>query len=159
MPPAKTGGALSFLGYRADIVLDYAARIVSAEHQIVHERAVVEGVVLDSGVRDGNTIKEMGFPIFCKGHSVTGTIKNELGTVNHPISIGVQIVRPGDIILGDDDGVVVIPIEIAEVTLKRALKRQADEEIIREKFRNGLDAWTMGNYSEYCKNKGYDIDI
>ncbi len=119
----------------------------------------MEGVVLDSGVRDGNTIKDMGFPIFCKGHSVTGTIKNELGTVNHPISIGGQIVRPGDIILGDDDGVVVIPIEIAEVTLKRALKRQADEEIIREKFRNGLDAWTMGNYSEYCKNKGYDIDI
>lgn len=119
----------------------------------------LEGVVLDSGVRDGETIKEMGFPIFCKGHSVTGTIKKEFGSVNHPITIGGQVVRPGDIILGDDDGVVVIPLEIAEETLKKALKRQADEIIVRERFKNGEDAWTMGNYSEYCLKQGYDINI
>jgi 4-hydroxy-4-methyl-2-oxoglutarate aldolase len=119
----------------------------------------LEGVVLDSGVRDGETIKEMGFPIFCKGHSVTGTIKKEFGSVNHPITIGGQVVRPGDIILGDEDGVVVIPIEIAEETLKRAQQRQADEVIVRERFKNGEDAWTMGNYSEYCKKQGYKINI
>lgn len=119
----------------------------------------MEGLVVDSGIRDGESIKNMGFPIFCKGHSVTGTIKNEFGSVNHPISIGGQVVRPGDIILGDDDGVVVIPLEIAEVTLERALRRQADEVIIRERFRNGEDAWTMGHWGDYLKKKGIDLNI
>jgi 4-hydroxy-4-methyl-2-oxoglutarate aldolase len=118
-----------------------------------------EGVVLDTGVRDGATAKDMGLPIFCCGHSVTGTIKKEFGTVNNPISIGGQIVKPGDIILGDDDGVVVIPLEIAEDILKKAQKRQADEIIIRERFRNGEDAWGMGNYSEYCKKLGLNLPI
>ena len=67
--------------------------------------------------------------------------------------------KPGDIILGDDDGVVVIPLEIAKDILKKAQKRQADEIIIRERFRNGEDAWGMGNYSEYCKKLGLNLPI
>ena len=53
----------------------------------------------------------------------------------------------------------VIPLEIAEDILKKAQKRQADEVIIRERFRNGEDAWGMGNYSEYCKKMGYNLPI
>ncbi|MBR1919901.1 MAG: 4-carboxy-4-hydroxy-2-oxoadipate aldolase/oxaloacetate decarboxylase [Spirochaetales bacterium] len=117
------------------------------------------GLVIDTGIRDGENIQHMGFPIFCCGHSVTGTIKKEFGSVNHPISIGGQIVRPGDIMLGDDDGVVVIPLERAEEVLEKALKRQADEVIVRDKFSKGTSAWELGNWSEYCKKAGYKLPI
>lgn len=119
----------------------------------------IEGIVLDSGARDGATIKEMGFPVFCKGHCINGTVKEHFGTLNNPIAIGGQIVRAGDIIIGDDDGVVVVPLEIAEDVLRISLERLAKEVKTREMFMSGIDSWTKNNFGDKARKRGYDIKI
>lgn len=119
----------------------------------------VEGLVIDSGVRDGETIRALGFNIFSKGHCVNGTVKEQFGTVNHPISIGGQVVHPGDIIIGDDDGVVVVPKQIAADVLKVSLERLDNEVVIRSKFESGIDSWELSNFSEKMRAKGMDVGI
>lgn len=119
----------------------------------------VEGLVVNTCVRDGATIHEMGFNVFCKGHCVNGTIKSVFGKIGYPLAIGGQVVNPGDIILGDDDGVVVIPLEIAEELLPKCLAKQAKEEEVRAMFRSGITSWEKNHFSELCKSKGYDLDI
>lgn len=119
----------------------------------------IEGLVIDSGVRDGETIQEIGFPIFCKGHCMNGTVKEVFGTINHPIAIGGQVVNPGDIIIGDDDGLVVIPKERAEEVLAISLKRLADEIEIRAKFEAGIDSWELGKFGDKLRAKGIDVGI
>ncbi len=117
------------------------------------------GLVIDSGVRDGETIRDIGFPVFCKGHCVNGTVKEEFGTVNHPIAFGGQIVNPGDVIIGDDDGVVVVPKEIADEVLKICKDREDHETEVREAFTNGVTSWEMSKFSEKLKKKGIDVGI
>lgn len=119
----------------------------------------IEGLVIDSCIRDGETIREIGFNVFCKGHCVNGTLKEQFGTVNHPIAIGGQVVNPGDIIIGDDDGVVVVPKEIAEEILAASLERLNNEVGIRSKFESGIDSWELGNYGEKMRQKGIDLGI
>lgn len=119
----------------------------------------VEGLVIDSCIRDGETIREMGFNVFCKGHCVNGTLKEQFGSVNHPIAIGGQVVNPGDIIIGDDDGVVVIPKEIAAQVLEESLKRLENEITIRAKFESGIDSWELGGFGEKMKQKGIDLGL
>ena len=119
----------------------------------------IEGLVIDTGARDGETLRKIGFNVFCKGHCINGTEKSEFGSVNHPIAIGGQIVNPGDIVIGDDDGVVVVPKEIAGEVLKLSLERLEKEVKVREKFSSGLDSWELNNYSEMMKNRGIDLGI
>ncbi|MCD8197288.1 MAG: 4-carboxy-4-hydroxy-2-oxoadipate aldolase/oxaloacetate decarboxylase [Lachnospiraceae bacterium] len=119
----------------------------------------INGLVIDSGVRDGETIKEIGFPVFSKGHCINGTVKSEFGTVNHPIAFGGQVVNPGDIIIGDDDGVVVVPKEIAAEVLEASLKRLENEEKIRATFLSGVDSWIFSGFGEKLKARGIDIGI
>lgn len=119
----------------------------------------IEGIVLDSGARDGETIKEIGFPVFCKGHCVNGTVKEHFGTLNNPIAIGGQVVRAGDIIIGDDDGVVVVPLEIADEVLRISLERLAKEVKTREMFMSGVDSWSKNKFGDKARAKGYDIVI
>lgn len=119
----------------------------------------IAGLVIDSCIRDGENINKMGFPVFCKGHCVNGTVKSEFGTVNHPIAIGGQVVNPGDIILGDDDGVVVIPKEIAAEVIELCEQREANEEGIRSKFLSGIDSWELSGFGEKLKARGIDVGI
>lgn len=98
-------------------------------------------------------------PIFCKGHCMNGTVKEVFGTINHPIAIGGQVVNPGDIIIGDDDGLVVIPKERAEEVLAISLKRLADEIEIRAKFEAGIDSWELGKFGDKLRAKGIDVGI
>ena len=119
----------------------------------------VQGLVIDSCIRDGETIREMGFNVFCKGHCVNGTVKEQFGTVNHPIAIGGQVVNPGDIVIGDDDGVVIVPKEIAAEVLEASLQRLENEVGIRAKFEAGMDSWELSNFSEKMKAKGIDLGI
>lgn len=87
------------------------------------------GLVVDGAIRDVTDIKNLGFPVFVKGTTVSSGSKNGPGETNVPISCGGAAVNPGDIVVGDIDGVVIIPKEKAEEVLQGAkAKIKADEE-------------------------------
>jgi 4-hydroxy-4-methyl-2-oxoglutarate aldolase len=79
----------------------------------------IAGLVIDGGVRDIDPISKLGFPVFARNVCLKGTTKKHGGLINHPLVIGGQLVNPGDIIVGDIDGVVVVPrAEIKDVKQK-----------------------------------------
>lgn len=92
------------------------------------------GLVIEGGSRDTASIRRIQFPVFSLNVSVKATSKKLPGKINNPIIIGNVLVRPGDIVIGDDDGVVVVPLALAEATLEKALKREAHEEEMIEKI-------------------------
>ncbi len=97
----------------------------------------VAGFVTSGVVRDIEPIHAKGFPIFSQGVSMKWGHKAALGTINHPIVCGGVAVNPGDIIVGDDDGVVVVPLDDAEWVLQKALEREAREARMMEQLRAG----------------------
>ena len=93
------------------------------------------GLAIDGCVRDSAELIESGFPVFCRGFAITGTVKKTLGLINHPIIFGGAIVNPGDIIMGDDDGMVIVDRtkchEIYENSLKRVEKEIQKAELLK----------------------------
>jgi 4-hydroxy-4-methyl-2-oxoglutarate aldolase len=112
------------------------------------------GLIVSGSVRDSEAIINLGFPVFATSLSVCGTAKATLGTINHPISCGDVIVYPGDIILGDDDGVVVIPLEEAEEILSRSEERVSKEEIVMQRIRSGESLFDIYNYQKILDQLG-----
>ncbi|MGW1394569.1 4-carboxy-4-hydroxy-2-oxoadipate aldolase/oxaloacetate decarboxylase, partial [Streptomyces nigra] len=80
------------------------------------QRRGVRGVVLTTGIRDTQALRDMGFPAWSRAVSAQGTVKATGGSVNVPVAVDGQVIRPGDVILADDDGVVVVPRERARAT-------------------------------------------
>jgi len=97
----------------------------------------VEGLVIDAGVRDTADIAAMQFPVWSKAISAQGTVKNTAGHVNVPIICGGTTVNPGDVIVGDADGVVVVQREAAGEVVRQAAERVKKEETTRERLRAG----------------------
>ena len=87
----------------------------------------VAGVVTSGHARDASLLKEEKFPIFCLGSSPRMSQKSLPGAINIPVHVGGIVISPGDIVVGDDDGVVVVPLSIAEEVLKIASERQKME--------------------------------
>jgi 4-hydroxy-4-methyl-2-oxoglutarate aldolase len=87
----------------------------------------IAGVVMDGPVRDSAEIIEMGYPVFSAGTNPNGPTKFVPGRIGHPISVGGVAVNPGDLIVGDADGIVVIEREKVEALLPLATKKAADE--------------------------------
>jgi 4-hydroxy-4-methyl-2-oxoglutarate aldolase len=100
-------------------------------------RRGVRGLIITTGVRDTAELRAMGFPVWSAFVSAQGTVKATAGSVNVPVAIGAQTVRPGDVIVADDDGVLCVPAERLEEGIERSAAREAKEERSRAAFAGG----------------------
>jgi 4-hydroxy-4-methyl-2-oxoglutarate aldolase len=97
----------------------------------------INGVVIDGACRDREDIIDLGFPVFSRGVNPNGTVKEQCGAINEPLSCGGVIVNPGDVIVGDGDGVVVVKKEIAEEVQKKAEAKRDREDEMRRLYEQG----------------------
>ena len=95
------------------------------------------GLVIEGAVRDTMLIKELGFPVFARNVCIKATTKLCPGKINHPLVIGGVYVKPGDLVFGDNDSVVVVPREIAPQVLEIAEQREKNEEGLLQRILNG----------------------
>lgn len=110
------------------------------------------GVIIDGACRDSQEIKEMGFPVFVRGFNPGGTVKETLGHTGVPIVCGGVMVVPGDIIVGDADGVVVVPQDKAEEVLARTRVKYEKENEIRELLKQGQTTVELLNLGAKINN-------
>ena len=95
------------------------------------------GLVIDGGVRDSLELTAMGFPTFSRGLCIKGTLKHGGGALNKPLAIGSIVIEPGDIVIGDADGVVVVPRAEGHAVLEKSIQRVDKEAVIMQQLSDG----------------------
>ena len=111
----------------------------------------IASIVIDGACRDKLDLVEMNFPVFCRGVNPNGTRKESLGAINEPIQCGGLLVNPGDIIIGDADGVVVIAADKAEDVLEKSLLKKAKETDLKPLLAEGKTTVELLGLATKCK--------
>lgn len=111
----------------------------------------IAGVVIDGGCRDAADIIELKFPVFSRSINPGGTLKKNLGQINVDIQCGGVLVRPGDIVVGDRDGVVVIPQENAQQVLTKTIAIVEKEKEIKKLIHQGKTTMELFGLEKLAK--------
>ncbi len=106
------------------------------------------GVVVDGAVRDREELAAMGFPVYARAFHPQGPLKGSPGSINVPVSCAGVTVHPGDIVVGDGDGLSVVPVREAEAVLERSREKVATEADLRERVEDGEYLYEIGGYDE-----------
>ncbi|KQZ11727.1 4-carboxy-4-hydroxy-2-oxoadipate aldolase/oxaloacetate decarboxylase [Microbacterium sp. MEC084] len=114
----------------------------------------VRGLVIEAGVRDVADLREMGFAVWSSHVSAEGTRKGALGDVNVPISVAGRIVEPGDVVVADDDGVVIVPRAQAPAVARASREREEKEERARARYLAGEIALDVNDMRPMIEKAG-----
>ncbi|MFG1432994.1 4-carboxy-4-hydroxy-2-oxoadipate aldolase/oxaloacetate decarboxylase [Xanthobacter sp. V2C-8] len=117
------------------------------------------GLVVDGGVRDAAEIDAMGFPVFARAISIKGAVKETLGAINTPVVVGGELVSPGDLVIGDDDGVVIVPRALIAETARACTEREQKEIRFRAALLEGNTTWEMLNLNALMEKKGLSFRL
>lgn len=132
---------------------DVANALVGGIITLGAARAGHEGMVLDGAIRDVAEIRERDFPVYARGVNHRGPYKDGPGEINVPVSIGGMVVKPGDIIVGDQDGLLAFDPSIARSVIEKALiQRQKEEETIQSILEGRWDRSAADRLEARCLN-------
>ncbi|MBN1152594.1 MAG: 4-carboxy-4-hydroxy-2-oxoadipate aldolase/oxaloacetate decarboxylase [Dehalococcoidia bacterium] len=111
------------------------------------------GLVFNGAIRDTREIVALGFPSFCAGVSIKGTDKASIGLINHPLILDNVVIQPGDLVLGDADGVVIVSRKDAGEVLRRSREREQTESRAMERLRAGESTLDMYRLTQILQQR------